>query len=55
MKLNSGERVGSFPQELKSEATVPSARPVTCVKETKAMVLSAGPAYNVKKTEATFL
>jgi hypothetical protein len=35
-------------KNLMSEATVPSARPVTQVNETEAMVLSAGPAYVFK-------
>ena len=39
-------------KNVKSEATVPSAGPVSSVKETKATVISAGPVNNVKKTEA---
>jgi len=39
-------------KNVKSEAKVPSAGPVSNVKETPAMVLSAGPVNNVKKTEA---
>ncbi|CAM0907220.1 unnamed protein product [Alopecurus aequalis] len=39
-------------KNVKSEATVPSAGPVSNVKETEAVVLSAGPVNNVKKTEA---
>jgi hypothetical protein len=39
-------------KNVKSEATVPSAGPVSNVKDTKTMVSSAGPISDVKKTEA---
>uniref|UniRef100_A0ACD5YBM4 Uncharacterized protein n=1 Tax=Avena sativa TaxID=4498 RepID=A0ACD5YBM4_AVESA len=39
-------------KNVESEAKVPSAGPVSNVKETEAMVPSAGPVNNVKKTEA---
>ncbi|KAM0901629.1 hypothetical protein ACQ4PT_019859 [Festuca glaucescens] len=40
-------------KNVKSEATVPSAGPVSHVKETEAVVPSTGPVSNVKKTEAS--